>query len=200
MDTDLLVGTLIDDGRWLLRFLANDHFEVSVAFWARVQADGSWNLFLATPHLPAASEGSASPYIRVYSALDQLPNRSISAMDVSLLEVSNPIAIDAVAVRDRYPARGATHIRSKLRLGNLTVAEAYIYPTQTTLEGNPAGSRHGARVYLLGDRVALVRQTVRRSRPQGDRYVSERDHEQHVDLNDDAALGKAVRAALEGRL
>jgi hypothetical protein len=55
-------------------------------------------------------------------------------------------------------------------------------------------------VYLLDDGVALVKQTIKRSNGKRERYVIDADRERHVDPGDDAALGAAVRAALDGRL
>jgi hypothetical protein len=43
------------------------------------------------------------------------------------MNVTNPIAQDAIAWRDRYPGRVPTRYHGK-RLGNLAVEEAYIYP------------------------------------------------------------------------
>jgi len=78
--------------------------------------------------------------------------------------------------------------------------EAYIYPPPVRLETLKTATKHGARVYLLEDGVAVVKQTVKRKVGQSERYVSDGQRERHVDPGDDAALGAAVRGALKGRL
>lgn len=60
--------------------------------------------------------------------------------------------------------------------------------------------RYGARVFLMNDGVILVKQTVKRGSRQNDPYVIDEDRERHVDPGDDAALGAAVRDALNGNL
>jgi hypothetical protein len=70
----------------------------------------------------------------------------------------------------------------------------------TEQDVQPNTRKYGARVYLNTDGVALVKQTVKRGPNQNDQYVVDGGRERFVDPGDDAALGAAVRAALEGRL
>jgi len=60
--------------------------------------------------------------------------------------------------------------------------------------------KHGARVYLLKDGVTLVKQTIKRGDGHTDPYVVDGQRERHVDPGDDAALGAAVREAIQGLL
>jgi hypothetical protein len=60
--------------------------------------------------------------------------------------------------------------------------------------------KYGARVYKLKGGVALVKQTVKKGKKQNNNYVIDNHRERHVDPGDDAALGRAVREALEGSL
>ena len=69
-----------------------------------------------------------------------------------------------------------------------------------SVAGQPSHSKFGARVYLMADGVALVKQTVKRGGQANAAYVIDGQKESHIDPGDDAALGRAVRAALEGRL
>jgi hypothetical protein len=77
-----------------------------------------------------------------------------------------------------------------------------IQPDAQTTEPDiqPNTRKFGARVYLHSDGVALVKQTVKRGSSQNAPYVVDGQRERFVDPGDDAALGAAVRAALEGRL
>jgi len=56
--------------------------------------------------------------------------------------------------------------------------------------------RNGVRIYPLNGGIILVKQTVKR----GPRYVVDGQRELHVNIENDAALGAAVRAALKGQL
>ena len=64
----------------------------------------------------------------------------------------------------------------------------------------PDAQKHGARVYKHKDGVYQVKQTVKRGTAPTDPYVIDEHRERFIDASDDAALGAAVRAALEGRL
>jgi len=59
-------------------------------------------------------------------------------------------------------------------------------------------SRHGARVYLVGPRTILVKQTVLRGTPP--EYVIDEQRERHVREDDTASIATAIRDAVNGRL
>ena len=125
MDTELLVDNRIDDGRSLLAKLVGDGFDVTVAFWVKTSDEGLWFLYIGSTAAEAKLLGDA--YQRVYACLSQLVSPSIELSDIKLIHSTSPIARDAVAVRDRLPARVPTKYLGK-RLGNLSIEEAYIYP------------------------------------------------------------------------
>jgi hypothetical protein len=60
-----------------------------------------------------------------------------------------------------------------------------------------AQSKHGARIYKVGERI-LVKQTVLRGSPP--EYVVDGQKERHARESDDAAIAAAVRDAINGRL
>ncbi|HWE35596.1 MAG TPA: hypothetical protein VG406_03420 [Isosphaeraceae bacterium] len=72
----------------------------------------------------------ADAYRAVYSALRQIPKASIDFSQIKLVEPGNPIAADAMEIRDRYPARLPTRYRGPA-LGGVSIEEAYIYPRPT---------------------------------------------------------------------
>jgi hypothetical protein len=197
MDTEILVESQIDDGRRLVDQAVRDGFDVSVAFWVKTSEEGLWQLYIASPSVDEGRLGQA--YRKVYASLSKTPDSWISPSDIKLINVENPIAQDIIAARDRHPAKIPTRYRGK-RIGNLSIVKAYIYPPLVRSEVVQTGKKHGARVYLLEDGVAVVKQTVKRKVGQSERYVIDGQREQHVDPRDDAALGAAVRDALEGRL
>jgi hypothetical protein len=70
----------------------------------------------------------------------------------------------------------------------------------TEQDVQPNTRKYGARVYLNTDGVILVKQTIKRGSNQNDAYVVDGHRERFVNPGDDAELGAAVRAALEGKL
>jgi hypothetical protein len=125
MDTELLVEDRIDDGRKLLAELLRDDFDVTVAFWAKTSEEGLWFLYVGSTTFAPERLGDA--YRTAYDCLRRIADPCIALSEIKLVEATNPIARDAIAVRDRYPARIPTRYR-ETRLGNLSFDEAYIYP------------------------------------------------------------------------
>jgi hypothetical protein len=58
--------------------------------------------------------------------------------------------------------------------------------------------KHGARVYLVGAKTILVKQTVLRGTPP--EYVVDEQRERHVREDDDASIAAAIRDAVNGRM
>ena len=62
-------------------------------------------------------------------------------------------------------------------------------------------TKYGARVSLLDDKTAIVKQTIKREgSAQNDPYVIDEHKEAMVSLDDDQAIADAVRGALAGTL
>ena len=196
MDTKLLVAEQIHDGKQIVDQLMRDGFKVTAAFWIKTAEEGLWHLYIASPLVEANRPGEA--YRLLYASISQIPGLEVQLSDIKLINDTNPIARDIIEVRDRYPLETPTRYRGK-RIGNVSILEAYVYPPAGTTKDETA-IKHGARVYLLDDGVAVVKQTVKRGIGHKERYVIDGDRERHVDPGDDVALGAAVRAALEGRL
>jgi hypothetical protein len=125
MDTELLVDNRIEDGQKLMAELAIAGFDVSVAFWVKTSEEELWFLYIGSKSVEPSKIGDA--YRTVYACLTKLPDPSVSMSEVKLIQASNPIAKDAIAARDRQPARLPLRFRGK-SLGNLSIEEAYIYP------------------------------------------------------------------------
>ena len=60
--------------------------------------------------------------------------------------------------------------------------------------------KYGARIFQISDSILLIKQTVKRSKDQSDRYVIDEQKECHVKINDDAEIGAAIRSAINGKL
>jgi hypothetical protein len=60
--------------------------------------------------------------------------------------------------------------------------------------------KYGARVYQVSESVLLIKQTVKRGTGQNGPYAIDGHKEAHANLDDDAAIVKAVRSAIKGNL
>lgn len=125
MDPDLLVEDKIEDGVMLVRQLVRDQLGVSVSFWVKITEDGLWYLYIASPAINPARSHEA--YRIAYAALDKIPECSLRPMDIQLISDTDPMARDAIALRDRYPSRELKRYRGK-RLGKRETVEISIYP------------------------------------------------------------------------
>lgn len=125
MDTELLVDNRIEEGQKLVAELAIAGFEVSVAFWVKVADEGLWFLYVGSTSVEPSKIGDA--YRTVYACLSKIPDSWVGMSEVKLIQADNPIAKDAIAIRDRQPGRMLVRLQG-MRLGNLSIEDAYIYP------------------------------------------------------------------------
>jgi hypothetical protein len=125
MATELLVENRIDDGHRFIEQLVRDGFAIAAAFWVKTSEEGLWHLYVASPSVSPENTGEA--YRTIYSSLSKNPDSSLQLSEIKLINVANPIAREATAVRDRFPGRVPNRWYGK-RLGNLSIEEAYIYP------------------------------------------------------------------------
>jgi hypothetical protein len=125
VDQELLVDSRMEDGEKLLSQLVRSGFDVTVAFWVRTSEEGLWHLYIGSNAVSPGSVGDA--YGTLYTCLSKIPDTSVSFSEVKMVHPSNPMASEAIAVRDRNPARLPVTYRGK-RLGNEPIEEAYIYP------------------------------------------------------------------------
>lgn len=126
MATDLLVEQRIDDGRSLIARLLRDGFDVSIAFWVKTSEEGLWFLYIGSRSVDVGSNLGDS-YRRLYACLSRGPRLSISLSDVKLVNVTNPIAQAATALRNQHSARMLVQYQMPI-LGGLAVEEVFIYP------------------------------------------------------------------------
>jgi hypothetical protein len=125
VDTELLVESRIEDGRKLIAELIKEGFDVTVACWVKTSDEGLWFLYIGSTSVEAGKIGDA--YITVYGCLARISDASISLSDIKLIPATDPIAKEAIGVRDRYAGKLPTRYHGK-RLGKLTIEEAYVYP------------------------------------------------------------------------
>src|SRR5712691_8534295 len=125
MDQELLVENRFEDAEKLLSKLVRSAFDVTVAFWVRTSEEGLWVLYIASNSVNRDKIGLA--YGALYASMSQIPDLSITISEIQLVQPSEPIAKEAIALRDRKLARLPLRYLGK-RLGHLAIEEAYIYP------------------------------------------------------------------------
>src|SRR5947208_1527706 len=125
MDSELLVENQIDDGLTLLSELVRNGFELSVAVWVRRSEQTRWSLYVASETVSAETLGNA--YGLAYACLSKHPESTVGLSEIKFIHASNPIARDAIAVRDRKPGRILRRYNG-IQLGDLSIEEAYVYP------------------------------------------------------------------------
>jgi hypothetical protein len=102
---------------------------VSIAFWLKQSEDSQPYLYIASHDLDSANIPDG--YGELIRLAKDMQNPSLSPFQVKLIPASNPLAIDALAIQQRYPARIATMYRGA-SLRGLSIDWAYIYPAPAT--------------------------------------------------------------------
>ncbi|NLX99304.1 MAG: hypothetical protein GXY83_24470 [Rhodopirellula sp.] len=102
MDQDLLVVEQIDAGADFVRDF-NDYVSVSVVCW--VQPAESDNLFLYVASDEIDDSNIDVAYGEVLRRLSGKRSQWLDPFQIKLINSSDPIARDAIQIRDRYSAR-----------------------------------------------------------------------------------------------
>jgi hypothetical protein len=131
MDQDVLVEPIFEDGAKVIRRLRGDQFGVAVAFWTKTSDDGLWQFWIASSAVNPARMGDAIKV--VFQVLDKLPDITVTPSDIRLTVPTDPVARDAIALRDRYPSRMRTRFHG-MRLGKMATVDLCIYPRRLPLE------------------------------------------------------------------
>ncbi len=133
MDTSTLVENQIDDGKKLIEDLTRHGFPITTAFWLRPTEDGRWYFTLVSPLVD--SEGIAQAYQRLHPVVWARPQPcAIDPLKITLIGLDNPIAKDVLAIQRTAPGPRICAIRGEgIRLGNVSVDGAYIYPLPVTI-------------------------------------------------------------------
>lgn len=125
MDQSTLVGDQLDDGRRFVERFAADGNPVRAAFWAKLEEQDSWFLYVATDTVDRG--GLLAAYRAVHASLDKLGETWVSSSEIKVVSPSDSIARDVLAIMERHPGRLATRFSGKT-LGSIAVGRGYIYP------------------------------------------------------------------------
>ena len=133
MGEELLVNEQIDAGADFVRDF-NDYVPVSVACWV-VPADSENEfLYIASDDIDDTNFDVA--YGEVLRRLRGKRSQWLDPFQIKLINSSDPIAQDALRIRDRYPARLATRYGGT-SIGGTSIDGAYIYPAVSTMKATP---------------------------------------------------------------
>lgn len=127
MDQAALVTEQLEDGKRLLRCLAEANVAVTAAAWVKECESSRWYLYLATP-LVTEDGATLQAYRQIYAVMRQIPQPFwVKPSEVKAVAPSSPLAEALVSVYTRYPGRGPIRYDG-YRLGNISVEGAYVYP------------------------------------------------------------------------
>jgi hypothetical protein len=126
----------IEDGRALITGLVRTGFDVTVAFWVRASGARVSHLYIASPQIVLGKLGDFP--LLVYKQLQNISNVCIDLGQVRLIPSSDPIAVSAVAIRDRPPSMSlpfngfGMRRLGEHRISDLFVEWSYIYERIST--------------------------------------------------------------------
>ncbi len=133
MGEDLLVNEQIEAGADFVRDF-NDYVCVSVACWVIPAASEGSFLYVASDDIDDSNIDDA--YGEVLRRLSVKKNQWLDAFQVKLVNSSDPIASDAIRIRDRYPATLATRYGGS-SIGGTSIDGAYIYAPISAMDATP---------------------------------------------------------------
>jgi hypothetical protein len=127
MDQVTLVTERVDEGRKLLKRLAQAGVEITTACWLKTHDDGEWYLYIATP---LTDEDPIKAYRRVHLIIRDMPGPHwIDPFDVKLVSPTSPVAKTALEIRRRFPTKDVMHsVYRRPEESELGTEEAYVYP------------------------------------------------------------------------
>ena len=133
MGEELLVTERIDAGAEFVRDF-NDYVPVSVAFWVVSAESDDVFLYVASDDIDDRNVDVA--YGEVLRTLTGKRSQWLDPFQIKLLNSSDPIAQDAIRIRDRYPAPLVTRYGGS-SLGGISIDGARIYPPIAALKATP---------------------------------------------------------------
>jgi len=133
MGEELLVNEQIDAGAEFIRDF-NDYVPVSVAFWIVLPESESVFLYIASDDIDDRNFDVA--YGEVLRKLSGKRSQWLDPFQIKLVNSSDPIAQDAMRIRDRYPGPLVTRYGGS-SLGGTSIDGACIYPPIAALKATP---------------------------------------------------------------
>jgi len=133
MGDELLVDEQVDAGADFVRDF-NDYVPVSVACWVIPADSDDAVLYIASDDIDDSNFDVA--YGQVLRKLSGKRSHWLDPFQIKLVNTSDPIAQDAIEIRDRYPAPLVTRYGGS-SLGGMSIDGACIYPPVSTMNATP---------------------------------------------------------------
>ena len=127
MDQVSLVMEQIDAGEEFARDF-NDYVSVAVAFWINPADSEDWFLYIASAEIN--DDNIRSAYREVLRRVGSNRNQWLDAFQVKLLNASDPLAAEVMAIRNRRPLKIAIRYNGS-SIAGIAIDVAYIYPPIT---------------------------------------------------------------------
>ncbi len=154
MDQSTLVGGMLDDGRRFVERFAADGWPVQAAFWARMDDEEYWFLYLATELVDRV--GPTATYSAVHDSLEKLDDPGLSGFVFKVVSPNSPVAKQVLAAMANHPKQIQANSRGFAPM-SLAFGTAYIYPPRffTVAQANPMTSEEvGVEIVRLLSRRA----------------------------------------------
>lgn len=123
MGQDFLVTEQIDAGDRFIRDF-NEYASISVACWVKPEDAFKPYLYLASDEIDDTNIDLG--YGEVLRRLRGKASQWLDPFQVKLVNTGDPVARDAIAIRDRYPAKLPTRYYGS-SIGGIPIEGAYIY-------------------------------------------------------------------------
>ncbi len=133
MGEEILVNEQIDAGADFVRDF-NDYVPVSVACWVIPAESDNVFLYIASDGIDDNNFDVA--YGEVLRKLSGKKSQWLDPFQIKLVNSSDPIAHDAIEIRNRYPASLATRYGGS-SIGGMSINRAYIYPPVSAMKATP---------------------------------------------------------------
>lgn len=133
MGEEFLVNEQIDAGADFVRDF-DEYAGVSVAFWIVPIESENRFLYIASDEI---SDGNIDvAYGEVLRRIKRWRSPWLDPFQIKLVNTSDPIACDAIRIRDRTPTPLPTRYGGS-SIGGLNIDEAYIYPPISAMKAAP---------------------------------------------------------------
>ncbi|MEX2287590.1 MAG: hypothetical protein WD648_10910 [Planctomycetaceae bacterium] len=134
MAQELLVNEQIEAGAEFVREF-DEYASVVAAFWINPAESDEWFLYTASDEIDRSKLNVA--YGEVRRILGAGKSQWIDPFRVKLIPSSDPIAREAIRIRDRYPAQAIPTRYNGSSIGGMSINGAYIYPPLSELKPAP---------------------------------------------------------------
>lgn len=133
MGQELLVSEQIDAGADFVRDF-NDYLSVAVACWVNPAESDDFFLYIASDEIDDSNFDVA--YGEVLRRLSGKRSQWLDPFQIKLLNSADPIARDAIEIRDRYATKTPTRYNGS-SIGGTSINGAYIYPPLSAMKSTP---------------------------------------------------------------